>query len=124
VILRTKQTGFSLMEVLIALAVLAIAMAALVESAGSFTSNQAYIENKTFAHWVALNQMAEQRIADSRLVVGGQEGQEEMAGRIWRWKNQISATPDPDVMKVEVSVKQENDETVYALLTGYVEVNN
>ena len=122
--LHTKQAGFSLMEVLIALAVLAIAMAALVKSAGSFTSNQAYIENKTFAHWVALNQMAEQRIASSLIVVGGQEDQEEMAGRIWLSKTQVSATGDPDVMKVEVSVRQENDETVYALLTGYVGVNN
>ena len=108
------------MEVLVALAVLAIAMAALVESAGSFTSNQAYLENKTFAHWVALNQMAVLQTTDEQ-ALGMQEGEEEMAGRTWSWSALLSTTPDPDVMKAEVTVKQENSEAVLASLTGYVE---
>ncbi len=116
-----RQAGFSLMEVLVALAVLAIAMAALVESAGSFTSNQAYLENKTLAHWVALDQLTLLRTNDNPSL-GSQEGEQEMAGRIWRWNLLLSSTPDPDVMKAEVTVKQENSETVFAMLTGYVEV--
>lgn len=118
----SKQSGFSLMEVLVALAVLAIAMAALVESAGSFTSNQSYLENKTIAHWVALNQLAALQVADSAPPMGMQEGVEEMAGRIWRWTTQLTQTADQDVAKASVTVRQEEDETVYALLTGYVEV--
>ncbi len=116
-----RQAGFSLMEVLVALAVLAIAMAALVESAGSFTSNQAYLENKTLAHWVALDQLTLLRISDSPSL-GSQEGEQEMAGRIWNWSLLLSSTPDPDVMQAKITVKQEHSETVFALLTGYVEV--
>jgi len=116
-----RQAGFSLMEVLVALAVLAIAMAALVKSAGSFTSNQAYLENKTIAHWVALNQLAVLQVTDNQ-PLGLQEGVQEMAGRMWNWSALLTSTPDPDVMKAEVTVKQENSETVFALLTGYVEV--
>ncbi len=115
-----RQAGFSLMEVLVALAVLAIAMAALVESAGNFTSNQAYLENKTFAHWVALNQMAVLQTTDQQ-ALGMQQGEEEMAGRTWSWRILLSTTPDPDVMKAEVTVRQEQSEAVLASLTGYVE---
>ncbi len=112
------------MEVLIALAVLAIAMAALVKSAGGFTANQVYLENKTIAHWVALNQLVILREKGGSPPVGRQDGQEEMAGRMWLWSAQISQTPDPNVMKAEVTVRQEDEETVYALLIGYVEVQN
>ncbi len=112
------------MEVLIALAVLAIAMAALVKSAGGFTSNQAYLENKTIAHWVALNQLASLRVAGGRPPAGAQEGQEEMAGRIWNWRIQISTTGMPTIMQAEVTVKSENEETVYALLTTFFEVSS
>jgi len=117
-----RQAGFSLMEVLVALAVLAIAMAALVKSAGSFTSNQAYLENKTIAHWVALNQLALLRTSD-KPSLGTDEGEQEMAGRVWRWRTVLSSTPDADVLQAEVSVRQENSETQFALLTGYVEVH-
>jgi len=112
-----KQSGFSLMEVLIALAVLAIAMAALVKSAGGFTSNQAYLENKTIAHWVALNQLAELRVSGEKQP----EGQEEMAGRMWNWKVKLE-TFSQNIMRVEVTVRREESETVYSTLTGYVEV--
>ena len=117
-----KQSGFSLMEVLIALAVLAIAMAALVKSAGGFTSNQAYLENKTIAHWVALNQLAKLRVSDEKQSVGTQQGQEEMAGRMWNWKVTLAQTFDQHVLKAEVTVQREEGEVVYSVLTGYVEV--
>jgi general secretion pathway protein I len=108
--------------VLVALAVLAIAMAALIKSAGGFTSNQAYLENKTIAHWVALDQMAKLRVASIRPSVGAQEEQREMAGRVWNWRAEIYSTPNPMIMKAEVTVKRENEENIYAMLTGYIEV--
>ncbi|HEC15839.1 MAG TPA: type II secretion system protein GspI [Sedimenticola sp.] len=112
--------GFSLMEVLVALAVLAIAMAALVKAAGGFSANQAYLENKTIAHWVAMNQLAAQRVADPPPSAGSRQGEEEMAGRTWQWSLQLSRTADSDVLRGVVEVRRENDETVYARLTGYV----
>lgn len=118
----SRQAGFSLMEVLVALAVLAIAMAALVESAGSFTSNQAYLENKTLAHWVALDQLTLLRVAEGTQALGTLDGEQEMAGRVWNWVAKLSSTPNPMIMKAEVTVRQQEDEKVYALLTGYVEV--
>lgn len=118
----TGERGFSLMEVLVALAVLAIAMAALVKSAGGFAANQAYLEDKTVAHWVAMNQLAARRIADSQGSGGSLQGEEEMAGRTWEWTVQLSQTEDQDVSRAKVEVRRENDETVYAALTGYVAV--
>jgi general secretion pathway protein I len=109
------------MEVLIALAVLAIAMAALVKSAGGFTSNQAYLENKTIAHWVAMNQLALIRTGTGQ-VVGDEQGQEEMAGRMWSWHLQLLQTPNPKMLEAKVTVQAENSEAVLALLSGYIMV--
>ncbi|VAX09533.1 hypothetical protein MNBD_GAMMA26-321 [hydrothermal vent metagenome] len=118
------EAGFSLLEVLVALAVLAIAMAALIEATGRSVSNQARLENKTVAHWVAQNQLALLRVADDTPALGGQQGVEKMAGRTWDWQAQLSQTADLDVMRVEVEVRMEDEETVYAHLTGYIEAAN
>ena len=118
------QAGFSLMEVLVALAVLAIAMGALVEAMGRSAFNQAHLENKTVAHWIAQNQLALLRVETKTPTAGGRQGEQEMAGRTWVWNLQVNQSPDLDVMRAEVEVRREDDETVYAHLTGYVEVAN
>jgi len=119
-----NEAGFSLMEVLVALAVLAIAMAALIETTGRSISNQARLENKTVAHWVAQNQLAILRVATESPALGEQQGVEEMAGRTWDWRAQLNQTADLDVLRVEIEVRQEDEEAVYAQLTGYIEVSN
>jgi len=118
---RQGQSGFSLMEVLVALAVLAIAMAGLIKIAGGSTANLAYLENKTIAHWVGMNQIAAARVADPKPQVGMSQGEETMAGRDWGWSLDVAETPDLDVLRLEVAVRRSDgdDETVYATLTGY-----
>lgn len=119
---KSRQTGFTLLEVLVALAVLAIAMAGLIKVAGGSASNLAYLENKTIAHWVAMNQIAAARIADPRPSVGTTQGEETMAGRDWSWSLDVSETPDLDVLRLGVVVRRSDadDNAVYASLTGYM----
>jgi general secretion pathway protein I len=117
-----SERGFTLLEVMVALAVLAIAMAGLIKAAGGGASNLAYLENKTIAHWVAMNQISAQRAAKDKPGLGSLQGEETMAGREWAWSVDVSETPDLDVLRLDVEVRRadEDSETVYAGLVGYV----
>ncbi len=120
---RVFQNGFTLLEVLVALAILAIAMAALVRGAGQNTANQSYLEERTFAHWVAMNRLAEVRLLDASPPAGTSSGVESLGGRDWRWTMNVQRTPDGGVLRVDVQVRRdgENNETPKAQLTGYAE---
>ncbi len=81
----TGERGFSLVEVLIALAVLALALSALIGASGSAARNTAQLQEKTFAHWVAMNKMEEIRLSGIFPELGIKEGKSTMVGREWRW---------------------------------------
>lgn len=107
--LRTSQSGFTLLEVLISLAILTIALGAIVQTTGSTTNNLSHLMNKSFAHWVALNKATELQIEEKWPTAGTQSGQYEMANHEWHWRIKISETNDIYVRKMEISVSEENN---------------
>jgi general secretion pathway protein I len=118
-----SQKGFSLVEVLVALAVLTIAMAALIGAAARNTSNQSYLEQRIFAHWVAMNHVAEIRLQEDPPAPGTIEGSETLGGREWHWRTEVSATSDSSVQRLDVEVYQEGeDDSRYATLTSFLVV--
>lgn len=94
-----------------ALAVVAIALGALLGSAGAQTRGAAALQERVFAHWVAMNQAAELQLQPSPPPVGSSQGQAAMGGRDWRWRIQIEATADPNVDRVRIEVRADNDDT-------------
>lgn len=119
---RSHSHGFTLLEVLVALAVIAIAMAAIIKTTGAGAANTAYLRDKTLAHWVAMNQLAEMRIAEEPPSTGRKDGQQELAGRKWFWFAEIEKTADRDIRRVELSVHLEDDRRSPAVtvLTGFL----
>jgi len=88
-----RQHGFTLLEVLIALGVLAIALGAITQTIGNATSNVAYLRDKTFAHWVAMNQVAELQARQEFPSIGIEKGSEVMANHEWYWQRDVNKTP-------------------------------
>ena len=101
--------GFTLLEVLVALAVLAIAMAALIKGAGDNARSAAYLRDKTLAQWVGMNVIAEQRLATGWPAPGIKRGREEMARHEWFWELKVSETFDVDVRRLDVAVRSSDD---------------
>lgn len=114
--------GFTLIEVMIALLVLGLALSALISTVGSASSNTAWLQDKTFAHWVAMNQLTELQIQKAWPRPGKQEGTAEMSDREWDWETTISNTPDPDLRRVDIRVWLSNStaEEHLTLLTGFL----
>ena len=105
-----RQRGFTLLEVLIALAVLAIAMAALIKGISAHVNNVAYLKERTLAHWVALNEVAKLRASNQWPRAGELKGDAAMAGREFQWVITVSEIKDPEVRQLRVKVMPEGDE--------------
>lgn len=96
--------GFTLIEVLVALAILAIALGALVKGGGANAANAAHLRDKSLAHWVAMNRVAEVQLEPGWPGIATTRGTAGMAGREWQWVARVSDTFDGDVRRLEVEV--------------------
>jgi len=101
----TTLRGFTLLEVLVALAVVAIALTAAVTAAGQDARNVALLRDRTLAHWVAMDRLTEAQLSDDWPGVGRREGDTVMAGQEWHWTLAVSATDDDDVRRLDVEVR-------------------
>lgn len=115
------QAGFTLLEVMVALAIVAIALGSMIRATGEASVNEAYLQEKTLAYWVAINRMAELRIQGLVPSPGSrQTGSSEMADIEWQWRQTAIATPDPNVIRIEITVGKDGEEEGLAALTGFL----
>ncbi len=115
------SAGFTLLEILIALAILAIAFASIISVSSNQSINVAYLRDKTLAHWVAMNQMTTLQISGKWPDTGTQRGDEEMGLQKWHWVREVEKTPDDRVRKVEIRVfRKKGDEDSVTSLISFV----
>lgn len=117
---RQAASGFTLLEVLVALALLAIALAAALQAAGRGAADLAYLRDRTFATWVAGNELTRRTLLPEWPEPGVTRGVAAMAGREWPWELEVSATGDAAVRRLEVRVETEAESRPLASLTGFV----
>jgi general secretion pathway protein I len=97
-----RQRGFTLLEVLIALAIVAMSVGALLGTITSSASNIIYLKDKTLAEWVALNRLTEVRIDQDMPTKGKRTGNTVMAGMRWEWQEEVVELPIKGMFRVEV----------------------
>ena len=118
---RQQADGFTLLEVLIALVVLAIALAAAITATSRYVDNSAYLRNRSLAHWVAMNRITEAYLETEWPGVGKKRGDESMGGNEWSWTREVLTTADDDVRRVEVEVRvSAGDDHPVATLIGFI----
>ena len=99
--------GFTLVEVMVALAVVAVALPALLMSLYQQVDSTAYLRDKSVAHMVAANKLAELRIiahARQSLLRGRDSGVTEMADREWHWWLESRVTEVDQFYRLEIRV--------------------
>ncbi len=119
-----RQKGFTLIEVIVALGIIATAMAAVMMTVSSNARNAAGLKERTFAHWVAMNKMAELHIANYKEwpSVKKTTGETLMAEHEWYWEQDVEETPVKKIRKVTIRVRtNEDDEYPIVSLVGYVQ---
>ena len=117
-----RQRGFTLVEVLVATSILAFSMAALLKSAAEYAFGTAHVQDRVIARLVAENALVELQTAKEWASVGTSSGEEEMVGREWFWRAEITEIKDnPDLRKVHIKVVEDTLENkALAELISYI----
>lgn len=101
-----NQRGFTLVEVLVAVAVLAIAMAAIISAMARQADNAGYLRQKTIALWVAHNHLTELQLKPEWPAIGRSEGKMEMSGVEWTWETVVVQAPGQEKLRrVDIKVR-------------------
>lgn len=102
-----KSRGFTLIEVLLALAVVAIALAALLKATAQSISGTERLKEKTIHHWIAIHGIT---LMQLQLIPGGQAHEEthltKMFGQGWYWRSQINPTAIKSMQKITITVSK------------------
>jgi general secretion pathway protein I len=128
--MKPRSAGFTLLEVLVALVVLALSLAAAIRATGGYAVNQAYLRDRTLAEWVARNQLATIQLEGTWPKIGQLKGDAELplgsadeGGREWRWVMQVTQTPEEDLRRLDIDVypaEADDDADPLATLSGFI----
>ena len=113
--------GFTLIEVLAALVIVALGMLGVIEAVTQSARNGTYLREKTLAHWIALNVITEKRLQQEPPPVTESSGDVEFAGQSWRWRMQVTQTQVASLRRMDVSVRPADapDSSALATVTGF-----
>ncbi|MGF1528989.1 MAG: type II secretion system minor pseudopilin GspI [Candidatus Competibacterales bacterium] len=108
--------GFTLLELLVALAVVAVALGAALKIAVEAGQGAAYLHTRTQAAWVAENRLNALLLAPRWPPVGRDQGVEVLAGRRWRWQLDVVSTPVAGIRRMTVGVAPDGGEVAATLV--------
>jgi len=121
---RSGRSGFTLLEVLVALTIIAVALTAALRGAMALTGNSRDLDLKLYAVLVAENQLLELRFGRSQVGVGQSQFNCEQGGVVFLCTQSVTATPNPFFRRVEVHVASRGDGARdFADLMGLLPVN-
>lgn len=119
------KNGFTLIEVMLAMAVFSIAGIAILGTADTNARNLGHLESKIVASWVASNQLVEVTLDTTWPPKNNKKGKVELAGQEWFWQQKVIKTTDKDLRAIVMEVRlTERDESVLTSLMTYVAKKN
>ena len=112
---RSCEAGFTLIEVVVALAVFSLAALAMLRLQGAALGTTARLDEKSVAAIVARNQAIAALLQPQPPSLGSSSGEEENGGRRWRWTQTVERSPDPRLQQIEIKVAGPGGDTAASL---------
>ena len=113
-----KSAGFTLLEVLVAVAIIAGALLASLRAAGLGSGNAEELRLRLLGGWVAENLLAEHRARGDWLAPGMHSGATRQGGIDFAWREEVSVTPNAGMRRLDIVVTPANEPRAVARLTG------
>ncbi len=119
---RNRSTGFTLLETLVALAIVALGMMAVHVQLNRYAVGADYIEHKVLASWIATNRIAELSVAPQWPQPGETRDEVDYAQRTWIRRAEVSETAVENLRRVDVSVAlADRPERIIHTVSGLLE---
>lgn len=115
--MNRDSAGFTLIEVLVALVIVAIALGAGIKAAGALANNAARLAEVSAAQWCAENLLTELRLGQQFPDIGESPFACEQLGRAYTGKLKVSPTPNPLFRRVDADVADDEGRPVLSLST-------
>jgi general secretion pathway protein I len=115
--MRRQGSGFTLIEVMVALAIVAITLGAGIRAAGSLTNNTQRLGDMSAAEWCADNRITGLKLAHIFPDVGNGDFNCEQLGRTYFGKQVVRPTPNPNFRRVDAQVLDESGNPILTLST-------
>lgn len=119
-----NQSGFTLVEIMVALMIAAVAVVAIVDAIGKTSFVASELEQRVLAGWIASNEIAEIRYDAkvNKIKQGSSSNSVEMGGLEWRVKSRISKTDVENVflITVEVQDRARSKDAPFASMTSAI----
>lgn len=115
-----RSCGFTLVEILVALVILSVALAAAVRAASVATDSSLEVRLRTLATWAAQNRIAEMTAMNAVPAVGELTGNTTMGNTEFEWKQKTSDTPNAAFRKVELRISRPGSTNALVNMTTYL----
>jgi general secretion pathway protein I len=116
-----RKRGFTLIEILVALAIIAVALAAGMRALAQSADSATALKARTLALWVAQNRLAAAQVATPWPALGRYRGDAMQAGAQFLWREVVAATPNPAFRRIEITVMEpDRPEYQVARLVGFI----
>jgi general secretion pathway protein I len=116
-----KLKAFTLIEVMLALSIIAMAMLAAIQTTEATTRNLTHLQDRTLAQWVAQNALTsiQLHLGGLNSASGRWEATLPMGGREWVWSAVSNPTIDPNILQLIIEVRLEKQEKPLFTLVAY-----
>lgn len=117
---HARYRGFTLIEVMVALAIIGLSLLAVGAKMGQMVDTANVMRERTYASWIAQNKIAEMRLANVIPTVSATSGEVEFAATEWAWRAVVSETGIENLFRVDVSVSYAGSADNIRTVTGFI----
>ncbi|MGI9235334.1 MAG: type II secretion system minor pseudopilin GspI [Woeseiaceae bacterium] len=115
-----KEIGFTLIEVMVALTIVAFSLTAMAASMNQMIDAANSMRERTYASWIAQNKIAELRLSNVTPEVSSTSGEVDYANTQWTWRAVVSETGIDSFYRVDISVSLTGSDYNIRTVTGFI----
>lgn len=115
-----RSKGFTLIEVMVALAIAALGLAAVAASVSQMIDSATSMQQRTYADWIAQNRIIEMRLANVLPEVSSTTGEVQYAGIEWGLRTTVSETGIENLYRIDVAVSFAGSDNAIRTVTGFI----